>query len=134
MLKRLRKLLGKATEGHSLQAPFYVTTHHGHIVQTFLSLEAALEAAEGCAKASVLLMCVRGHCPRAQRTGERTAETTSPVSLPDSADAALDRIEIPQDVVEQISELLTPGSSIIISDDGMSSETREDTDFIVVAH
>jgi hypothetical protein len=54
--------------------------------------------------------------------------------LPDSADAALDRIEIPQDVVEQISELLTPGSSLIISDYGMSSETREDTDFIVVAH
>ena len=66
--------------------------------------------------------------------GERTAEATSPVSLPDSADAALDRIEIPQDVVEQISELLTPGSSLIISDYDMSSETREDTDFIVVAH
>ena len=45
MLNRLRKLLGKATEGRSLHAPFHVTTHHGHIVQTFLSLEAALEAA-----------------------------------------------------------------------------------------
>jgi hypothetical protein len=66
--------------------------------------------------------------------GERAAETAPPVSLPDSANAALDRIEIPQDVVEQISELLTPGSSLIISDNGMSSETREDTDFIVLAH
>ena len=46
MLNRLRKLLGKAGEGHSLHAPFHVTTHHGHIVQTFPSLEAALEAAE----------------------------------------------------------------------------------------
>ena len=46
MLNRLRKLLGKATEGHGLHAPFHVTTHHGHIVQTFLSLEAALEAAK----------------------------------------------------------------------------------------
>ena len=46
MLNRLRKLLGKASEGHSLHAPFYVTTHHGHTVQTFQSLEAALEAAE----------------------------------------------------------------------------------------
>ena len=46
MLNRLRKLLGKATEGHNLHAPFHLTTHHGHIVQTFLSLEAALEAAE----------------------------------------------------------------------------------------
>ena len=75
-----------------------------------------------------------GTAQERKKPGERTAEATSPVSLPDSADAALDRIEIPQDVVEQISELLTPGSSLIISDYGMSSETREDTDFIVVAH
>jgi L,D-transpeptidase catalytic domain len=66
--------------------------------------------------------------------GERAAETAPLVPLPDNANAALDRIEIPQDVVEQISELLTPGSSLIISDNGMSSETREDTDFIVVTH
>jgi lipoprotein-anchoring transpeptidase ErfK/SrfK len=75
-----------------------------------------------------------GTAQERKEPGERTAEATSPVSLPDSADAALDRIEIPQDVVEQISELLTPGSSLIISDYGMSSETRDDTDFIVVAH
>jgi hypothetical protein len=75
-----------------------------------------------------------GTAQERKEPGERTAEATSPVSLPDSADAALDRIEIPRDVVEQISELLTPGSSLIISDYGMSSETREDTDFIVVAH
>jgi lipoprotein-anchoring transpeptidase ErfK/SrfK len=75
-----------------------------------------------------------GTAQERKEPGERTAEATSPVSLPDSADAALDRIEIPQDVVEQISELLTPGSSLIISDYGMSSETREDTDFIVIAH
>ena len=75
-----------------------------------------------------------GTAQERKEPGARTAEATSPVSLPDSADAALDRIEIPQDVVEQISELLTPGSSLIISDYGMSSETREDTDFIVVTH
>jgi hypothetical protein len=37
-VEELRQLLGKAAEGHSLHAPFHVTTHHGHIVQTFLSL------------------------------------------------------------------------------------------------
>ena len=36
----------KAKEGHSLHAPFRVTTHRGHTVQTFQSLESALEAAE----------------------------------------------------------------------------------------
>jgi hypothetical protein len=54
--------------------------------------------------------------------------------LPRSADAALDRIEIPDDLVERISELLSPGSSITISDYGISSETGEDADFIVAMH
>jgi hypothetical protein len=56
------------------------------------------------------------------------------VPLPDKANAALDRIEIPQDTVERISELLTPASSLIVSDDGFSHETGEDTDFIVLTH
>jgi hypothetical protein len=63
---------------------------------------------------------------------KRTIETILPTS--DKANAALDRIEIPQDVVERISELLTPGSSLIISDYGISNETGKDTDFIVLTH
>ena len=43
---RLRKFFGKARESHDLHAPFRVTTHRGHTVQTFQSLELALEAAE----------------------------------------------------------------------------------------
>ena len=54
------------------------------------------------------------------------------MSSPDRANTALDGIEIPQDVVERISELLTPGSSLIVSDYGISGETGKDTDFIVV--
>ena len=50
----------------------------------------------------------------------------------DKANAALERIEIPQDAVDRISELLTPGSSLIISDHGISHETGKDTDFIVL--
>ena len=42
---RRRKSLGKAGERHSVHAPFYVTTHRGHIVRTFDSLELAIEAA-----------------------------------------------------------------------------------------
>jgi hypothetical protein len=64
--------------------------------------------------------------------GTQIVETTTPVSSSDSADAALDRIEIPQDVVERVSELLTPGSSLILSDYGISGETGRDTDFIVL--
>jgi hypothetical protein len=56
------------------------------------------------------------------------------VPLPDKANAALDRIQIPEDTVGRISELLTPASSLIISDDGFSRETGKGTDFIVLTH
>jgi hypothetical protein len=58
--------------------------------------------------------------------------TVRPDTLPDGTSAALDRIEIPQDVVERISQLLTPGSSVIVSDYELSAEMGNDTDFIVV--
>jgi hypothetical protein len=64
--------------------------------------------------------------------GTPIVETTTPVSSSDSANAALDRIEIPEEVVERVSELLTPGSSLILSDYGISGETGRDTDFIVL--
>ncbi len=61
-------------------------------------------------------------------------EPALPARLPDEANTALDRIEVPQDAAERISELLTPGSSLVISDDGFGQETGKDTDFIVVTH
>jgi hypothetical protein len=70
-------------------------------------------------------------------TKERKAparQTALSVPSPDKANAALNRIEIPQDTVERISELLTPASSLIISDNGFSYETGKDTDFIVITH
>jgi hypothetical protein len=65
---------------------------------------------------------------------QQIVESASSARLSDKANTALDRIEIPQDAVEQISELLTPGSSLIISDYGISSETAPDTNFIVLTH
>jgi hypothetical protein len=61
-----------------------------------------------------------------------TSETARSDPSPDDANAALDRIEIPPDVVGRISQILTPGSSLIVSDYGLSRETGTDTDFIVV--
>jgi hypothetical protein len=63
--------------------------------------------------------------PPSQRRarGKQIEETGPPVSSPDKASAALDRIEIPEDVVERISKLLTLGSSLIVSDYGISGET-----------
>jgi len=49
-----------------------------------------------------------------------------------SAGVALDRIVMPPELVERISELMTPGSSLIVSDNKLSDETGEYTDFIVL--
>jgi len=48
-----------------------------------------------------------------------------------TAAAALDRIAIPDDVREQIADVMKPGSSIVISDLGIGNETGAYTDFIV---
>ncbi len=45
-LADLRDLSEKPEDQDRLHAPFRVTTHHGHTVQTLQSLELALEAAE----------------------------------------------------------------------------------------
>ena len=50
----------------------------------------------------------------------------------DAAAAALDRVEIPAETVERISELVLPGSSLIISDEAAHKETGKATDFIVL--
>ena len=46
---------------------------------------------------------------------------------------ALARLEIPQDIIDRISELMVPGSSLIVSDQGLGEETGEGTDFVVVS-
>jgi hypothetical protein len=55
-----------------------------------------------------------------------------PWAAPETPEAALARITIPQEAIDQISQLIIPGSSLIISDQGFGPETGEGTDFIVV--
>jgi hypothetical protein len=50
---------------------------------------------------------------------------------PDSAKAALDRIVIPQDALDRIAGI-TPRSSLIVTDEALSSETGKGTDFVVL--
>jgi hypothetical protein len=45
---------------------------------------------------------------------------------------ALDRMVMPPELVERISALVTPGSSRIVSDNKLSDETGEYTDFVVL--
>jgi lipoprotein-anchoring transpeptidase ErfK/SrfK len=52
--------------------------------------------------------------------------------VPNSATEALDRLTIPADAMAQITEALSTGGSIIVSDQGITAgETGEGTDFIV---
>ena len=46
--------------------------------------------------------------------------------------SALDRVELPSDVIAKLQDRLTPGSSIIVSDHGISRETGKGTDFVVL--
>jgi hypothetical protein len=70
--------------------------------------------------------------PAKSQKGHEKQTIKNVLPTPDKANAALNRIEIPQDAIERIAELLTSGSSLIISDYGISDETGNDTDFIVL--
>jgi lipoprotein-anchoring transpeptidase ErfK/SrfK len=51
---------------------------------------------------------------------------------PPTAGQALDRIQIPQEAIDRIGEILAPGASLVISDQGLGPETGLGTDFIVL--
>jgi lipoprotein-anchoring transpeptidase ErfK/SrfK len=67
-----------------------------------------------------------------KKKNDKTVKTVTADEPVPAATAALDRIEIPQDAVDRIAELLTPGSSLVVSDNGISSETGKYTDFIIL--
>jgi hypothetical protein len=48
------------------------------------------------------------------------------------AKAALDRVAIPRDTFDQVAGIVSPRSSLIISDEALSSETGHGTEFVVI--
>ena len=69
----------------------------------------------------------RGSHKRARRTQEVVSGPP-----PVTATEALDRIEMPGDAVNRISELLSAGATLTVSDQGLGHETGRETDFTVV--
>ncbi|MGP0093777.1 MAG: L,D-transpeptidase [Xanthobacteraceae bacterium] len=68
-----------------------------------------------------------------RKAGRRDREVSAVQPPPASTAAeALERITIPETALQRISELISPGASLIISDYGLGGETGEYTDFIVV--
>jgi len=70
------------------------------------------------------------------RGGKKSRNVESAVAhdgkSPSTAAEALERISFPPEAVERISELLTPGSSLVVSDHGLGRETGRYTEFIVL--
>ncbi len=71
---------------------------------------------------------------RDRRTG-RIEKVATPAVVPTptaTAAEALDRIEIPPYALARISSLMSPGATLIVSDQGLGPETGLETDFIVL--
>jgi len=69
--------------------------------------------------------------PAAGRHGEHRHAAAAPADLA-GARQALDRIAIPKEAFDRISEMAGPGTSLIVSDEPLNRETGQATDFIVV--
>jgi hypothetical protein len=69
---------------------------------------------------------------KGKRGREPAVEAVLDPPPPQTPKEALARIDIPQEVIDQISALIVPGSSLVVSDLGLGEETGEGTDFIVV--
>ena len=66
------------------------------------------------------------------RTDAGMRWTAATIEGMDDAKAALDRITIPQDVLDRIAPTALPRSSLIISDEPLNRETNYHTEFVVV--
>jgi lipoprotein-anchoring transpeptidase ErfK/SrfK len=62
---------------------------------------------------------------------ERREKLAADLANAPTAAVALERFEMPKEAVDRISEMLKPGSSLIVSDNGLSEETGLETDFVV---
>jgi L,D-transpeptidase-like protein len=70
--------------------------------------------------------------PQSRGEGGRGRALEPKVSESISAKLALDRIVIPQEVLDRIAGMLSPRSSLIVSDEELSAETGKDTEFVIV--
>jgi hypothetical protein len=69
---------------------------------------------------------------RGRPRGGRGQDIDPILTDPHGAKSALDRIVIPQDAFDRIAGMVSPRSSLIISDEALSAETGKDTEFVVI--
>jgi hypothetical protein len=72
----------------------------------------------------------------ARKAGKEGAEAglsaPVPAPTPETAQGALDRIAIPEDAARRLNQLAWIGATVIVSDQGISGETGDTTDFIIL--
>jgi lipoprotein-anchoring transpeptidase ErfK/SrfK len=66
------------------------------------------------------------------RKGEQGSGELPSAGSPSTASQALERVHIPPEALDRVSELMSAGTSLIISDYGLGPETGTGTDFIVL--
>jgi lipoprotein-anchoring transpeptidase ErfK/SrfK len=64
--------------------------------------------------------------------GKHVEPVVAPTQPSSNAAEALERVTIPPEAIARISELMSPGASLVISDQGLGPETGKGTDFIVL--
>jgi hypothetical protein len=69
--------------------------------------------------------------PQGRARGSHDRDIEPMATDPGRAKAALDRIVIPQDALDRIAAM-GPRSSLIVTDEGLNSETGKGTDFMVL--
>ena len=74
----------------------------------------------------------RHHREVHRRHGHKIVEDDPDAPPAATAAEVLDRITLPPEAIDRISTLLMPGSSLIVSDNALSDETDDSTDFIVL--
>ena len=75
---------------------------------------------------------IRPHSSRRGRQFFPEEEAGPALAFPETAAGALDRIEIPEEAMKRISGLLWTGSTLNVSDAGMSGEGRYPMDFMIL--
>jgi lipoprotein-anchoring transpeptidase ErfK/SrfK len=81
---------------------------------------------------NVMSMPGGGSVPVKKAEKGKKVDVAVPTMPTSNATDALNRVTIPQDAIDRISRLMSPGASLIISDKGISGETGKGTDFIVL--
>ena len=115
------ELFSSPVKIHDFEAPlgthFFTVMHH----------------ADGAEKASWTVVSLKDRVRKRRRSRRsRRQHEPLPAANPSSASQALDRIEVPEELRIRISQLLRPGSSLVISDKGLGPETGKGTDFIAL--